>query len=475
MAHDVKVRQPLATLDLGIVERALGEPPLDLRGKDHIPAPYITIDGRINAATTFYLRHHCRSSPHLGTATRIAGDLKHWVSFLVNERNLPPFIDDRDPVLMATEDDWAAFYRHSQYPESATPAGGRDTDAGAMSSGSWTGVRSATKRLYEHLNRHYQHPMPFDVVNVVHQSSGRRGTSIVGYQPRRRSTGSRGIPIDPHFVQVLLQAALRIDSGGQQRTYLGADRDQAVLALGFATGIRRNNLVNVTTYEVPQCVARDFTVTRVADFITKGDAGGDAFVFAHFLPLVWDYIDGRRAELVAANRYTPARPLHIEDADQVRVRFTDPARPDAGTQTRTWVTADDTFRTRLVNPDGSSAVLCLNEYNAEPLAYDSFSNIIESARNFAAAHIEPAFPTSFRIHDLRHTYAVHLLLAIYHGAIARSLPKSRRGDYTVDHLSAALELVKASLGHASEESTKLYVATAHRYLDIPSDQFVGAR
>lgn len=475
MAHEVKVRQPLAALDRGIVERALGEAPLDLRNKDHVPAPYITIDGRINAATSFYLWHHCRSRPHLGTATRIAGDLRHWVSFLVNERNLPPFIDDRDPVLMATEDDFAAFYRRSQYPESSAPDEGRDVTAGAMTSGSWSGVRSATKRLYEHLNRHYQHPMPFDVIEVVHPSTGRRGTTIVGYQPRHRSTGSRGTPVDPHFVQVLLQAALRIDANGQQRTYLGADRDQAVLALGFATGIRRNNLVNVTTYEVPQCVARDFTVTRVADFITKGDAGGDAFVFAHFLPLVWDYIDGRRAELVAANRYTPARRLHIEDADPVRVRYTDPARPDAGTQTRTWVTADDTFRTRLVNPDGSSPVLCLNEYTAEPLAYDSFSNIIESARNFAAAHIEPAFPTSFRIHDLRHTYAVHLLLAIYHGAIARSLPKNRRGDYTVDHLSAALELVKASLGHASEESTKLYLATSHRYLDIPSDQFVGAR
>lgn len=61
----------------------------------------------------------------------------------------------------------------------------------------------------------------------------------MGYQPRRRSTGSRGIPIDPHFAQVLLQAALRIDANGQQHTYLGADRNQAVLALGLATGIRR--------------------------------------------------------------------------------------------------------------------------------------------------------------------------------------------------------------------------------------------
>lgn len=261
MAHEVKVRQPLASVDLDAVQRALGETPLKVRGRNYVPAPFITIDGRVNPSTSFYLSHHCRSSSHLGTATRIAGDLKNWVDFLVNERHLPPFIDDRDPVLMATEDDWAAFYRRSQYPESYAPVEGRDTGAGAMTSESWKRARSAAKRLYEHLNRHYQHPMPFDVVDVVHQATGRQGTSIVGYQPRRRSNGSRGIPIDPHFAQVLLQAALRIDANGQQRTYLGADRDQAVLALGLASGIRRNNLVNTTTYEVPRPVARDFTLS----------------------------------------------------------------------------------------------------------------------------------------------------------------------------------------------------------------------
>jgi hypothetical protein len=172
-----------------------------------------------------------------------------------------------------------------------------------------------------------------DVIDVVRQRSGRRGTTVVGYQPRIRSTGSRGTPLDPRFAHVLLQGALRIDAHGQQPTYLGADRDQALFALGFATGIRRNNLTNLTTYEVPTCVSRDFTVTRVTDFNTKGDAGGDAFVFAHYLPRVWDYIDGRRAVMVASKRYARLRPLHIE-ADEVRVRHVDPTRPEVGVQTR---------------------------------------------------------------------------------------------------------------------------------------------
>lgn len=473
MNYEVKVRQPLDASNRYVVEQALGEAPIYLGTGDRVAAPYITIAGRINAATSFYLWQHCRKSPHLGTATRVAGNLKSWVQFLVNECNLPPFIDARDPVLEATEDDWAAFHRRSQYPEAATPTAGRDTDAGAMTSTSWMGTRSAVKRLYEYLQLTYGHPMPFEVMEVVHQPTGRRGTSIVGYQPRRRTTGSRGTPIDPHFVQILLQAALRIDADGQQHTYLGADRDQAVLALGLATGIRRNNLAKITTYEIPRCVSSAFTVTRVADFITKGDAGGDAFVFAHYLPVIWDYIEGRRAELVAAKTYRPGQPLYVEEADEVRVRYTDPSRADTAVQSRSWAVADAAFRVRLVNPDGTSPVLCLNEYTAEPLAYDSFSNIIESARDFAAANIEPAFPQAFRIHDLRHTYAVHMLLSIYHRQVAASLPRHRQSDYVVDHLSAALEMLKASLGHASENSTRLYLATAHRFLGIPAEQFVG--
>jgi integrase len=378
-------------------------------------------------------------------------------------------------VLLATEDDFAAFYRRSQYPETDDPDGdGRDPHRGALSSGSWRETRSAVKRLYEFLERRYQLPPPFQIVDVGHWSSGWTGTTVVGYAPRRRSTGSRGLPIDPHFAQVLLQAALRIDAARQQRTYLAADRDQAILALGLGTGLRRNNLANVVTYEVPGYDGRrDFTVMRVADYITKGDAGGDAFVFTHYLPAVWDYIDGRRAEITSASHYTPDRPLHIEEADDVGVRYTDPARPHEGTRHRTWVTADAAFRRRIVDTDGSSPVLFLSEYTAAPLAYDSLSNTIESARDFARAHIEPTFPTAYRIHDLRHTYAVHLLMAIYHGAIAKNLPADRRNEYQVDHLSAALELVKASLGHASEDSTKLYLATAHRFLEVPDDHFLG--
>ncbi len=69
---------------------------MDLRTNDRIPNAYDTVNGLMNGATRFDLCHHCCSRPHLGTAIRIADDLRRSVSFLVNARNLTPFIDDRD-------------------------------------------------------------------------------------------------------------------------------------------------------------------------------------------------------------------------------------------------------------------------------------------------------------------------------------------------------------------------------------------
>lgn len=468
----VKVHTPTLLLDRSAftasVSSALGVEPL-LPSRSYVQAPWLTLDGRIHAPTSYFLAHHCRSSPNQKTASRMAHSLADWLRFLITERGHAPFSDHRDPILTATEDDFAAYHRARQYgvtPDGVNP----DLE---ITSDSWRFTRSAVKRLYEYLHRRHAHPVPFPLVNT--RFNGFTGTGVAGYRPRRTNTGSAGTPIDPHFTQLLLQAALRIDRDGTQSDYAGAERDHALLSLAFASGLRRSNLSHVTHYEVPAPTPRrDFTVMHVADHITKGDAGGDAMVFSHYLPAVWAYIHGRRTELAEDARHRPDKPLHVLTATEAAVTYTDPDNDEQRSpRPRPWARLDAATRRRLVDPDGSSPVLFLNEVTGDPLAYDSLSNIIESGRDFTRAKLEPTFPARFRIHDTRHTYAVHYLLAIYHGLVAKNLPKNRSNDYVVDHLAAALELVKASLGHASEASTRLYLSAAHRLLDVPPEHLRG--
>jgi integrase len=456
----VKVWQPV-DYDADLVAAAIGEDPLPIRADDRVLAPFITVDGRVHTTTSNFLRHHCLGRPNLATATRIASDLAGWVDFLVNRRHLHPHEDSRDPVLLATEDDFAAYYRLRQY----------GTPAEALTSDGWRRAGSAIKRLYEYLQRQYQHKPPFDLVTVG-QSGQWTGTTIAKYAPRRRNTGSAGTPLTPEFAHLLLMGALRVDVHGHQDTYRGADRDHGIIALGLATGLRRNNLANITVYELPRPSSLPITTMRVADQITKGDAGGDALVFSHYLPAVWDYVEGARAEVADRSQYRPRRPLHILEADSVAVRYHDPEQPGQALSRR-WTQCDESLRRRLVTPDGSSPIVFLNELNGRPLAYRSLQHAIEGAQEFVRARLEPDFPQHFRLHDLRHTYAVHLTVAIYRDVITDALPAHRREEWKVDHIAAAVELVKFSLGHASEASTRLYIQTAHRFLAIPTEHFLG--
>lgn len=459
-AVEVCVWQPVA-YDHDLVAAALGEPPLVLPEQDRVLAPFITANGRVHAPTSNFLRHHCMARPDLATARRIASDLKGWLAYLINQRHLHPHEDGRDPVFAATEEDLAAYYRLRQY-------GPADQQ---LTPDAWRNAASAIKRLYEHLQHQYQHTPPFEIITVSRRGHW-TGTTITKYRPRRRKTGSAGTPLTPEFAQLLLMGALRVDLTGQQQAYRGADRDHALLALGLATGLRHNNLAHVTVYELPRPTPRPLSVMRVADSITKLGAGGDTLVFTHYLPAIWGYIDGARAELTTRRPYRPADPLHIVDADAVSVRYEDPTRPGK-VHTRRWTDCDEQFRRRLVDTDGSTPIVFLNELTAQPFVYRSLQHSIEGARQFAREHLNPNFPAHVRLHDLRHTYAVHLTIAIYRDALAAVLPEDRRDDWRVDRISGAVELVKSCLGHASEASTRLYIQTAHRFLDIPLNQFLG--
>jgi integrase len=445
--------------DLGAVAAALGERPLELDLVDRVCSPFITINGRIHGLTSDFIRDYARSRPNIDTCRRLASDLAGWVNYLCNDCGLAPFEDARDPMFMATEDHFSRYYRLRQYGPTES----------LLTSEGWRRASSAIKRAYEYLLRRFQHRPPFDIVTVKYPNRY-RGTTIAGYKPRRQSTGSSGTPLTPDFADRLLMGALRVDLLGRQDSYRGADRDHAILSLGLGAGLRRNNLANITTYEVPPESPMPLTTMSVADRITKGDAGGDVFVFSHRLAAVHDYMNGSRVELAAERRRTPPDALQILEANSVRVRYVDAC---GEVFAKRWSILDDRTRRRLVDLDGSSPILFLNENTGAPLSWGSLRHASEGSKRFVVERIDADFPAGFRLHDLRHTYAVHLTIAIFQGVVARSVSAEKHESWIVDRLAAAVDMVQLSLGHASEASTRLYIQTAHRFLDIDVERFIG--
>lgn len=461
MNVEVRVQHPVA-YDTSTVARALGVDPLELSHADRVLAPFVTVNGRIHRPTSDFLRQHCQRNPNLASANRIASDLAAYLRFLINNRQLAPHEGPSDPVLIATETDFAAYYRHRQY----------GPDSALLTGPGWSKAVSAIKRLHQHLQREYQHPPPFQIITVpIPRRRGGTTTTLAGYAPRQRHTSSAGTPLTPHFAHLLLMGALRVDLNGRQRPYRGADRDHALIALALAAGLRRQNLAYTTIYELPGLTDRPLTLMPVADLITKGGAGGDAIAFSHHLPAVWHYVNGARHDLVTNTQYRPEQPLRILDVDNRSLSYRDDATGEA--RTRLWRDCPPDVRVRLVDQDGSSPLVFLTEPHGTPLSYSALQHVVAGARRFVINELDESFPARFRLHDLRHTYAVHLTLAIFHGIVAQSLPAHRRDSYIVDNLSAAVDLVRASLGHASEESTQLYISTAHRFLDIDPAQFLG--
>src|SRR5690606_8049741 len=177
---------------------------------------------------------------------------------------------------------------------------------------------------------------------------------------------------------------------------------RAAVSLALGSGIRHGTLTNITTYEIPPVVATPFTTMRIPDFITKGDAGGEAWIFSHRLKLVHAYINGARAELIADGRpYRPESPIQLDDADEDRWTAT----VDGTRRSVRWAETTDEVRRRLVTPDGSTPSLLLNGSTPAPPPSDQVGTITATARDWTRLHLAPDFPARFRTHDLRHTYA----------------------------------------------------------------------
>ncbi|MFO8076839.1 MAG: hypothetical protein R6T85_12060 [Egibacteraceae bacterium] len=449
----VRVVRP-KPIDRDALERLLGEPPLAI---EHIDAPSIVVDDRYHLAACRWLLRKQRLRPVDGTVLAHARRLALWIAYLRHERGRDhpePFAAD---VFAATEDDMAAYYRARQF-----------NDETRVSSATWRAQLSTIKQFHEYLRDTYGLALPF-ALSKFRTPAGTTVTSAHDLRPRTR-TGSRGTPITPGFAELLIQGALRIDADGRQSEARTVDRDAAFISLGLATGMRLETLANITTYEIPATTSQPFTSIRVPDFITKGDAGGDALVFSHRLTLVHHYLNADRAERVAeGQRWEPTNPIHLLQADE------DGWSGMLGEEriSGRWAETTAHVRRRMVNPDGTTPVAWVDARTGTPIVYHRSATITANARNWTREHVHPDFPASFRTHDLRHTYATHLTVCIYKQAVTPHVHPDVADAYTPVRIADAVEIAKLSLGHASEASTRLYLQQAPKLLHIDTDEFLG--
>lgn len=455
MTSTVRVVRPIA-LDNTMLAALLGEPPISV---EHVTSPSILVDGRFHEAASRWLRRKYLLRPIDGTVNSHASRLARYISYLRNERGLNHSEERYADLFAATDDDVRAFYRALQFNQ--------DT---AVSSATWRAQLSTLKQIHEFLQEAYGVRLPFRLTTFTNPV-GMKMTTASELRARTRQ-GSSGVPVTPGYAELLVQGALRIDRDGHQIQSKVVDRDAALVSLGLATGMRHQTLATITTYEIPELTSRPFTSIRVPDFITKGDAGGEALAFAHRLRSVHDYLNGARAELIEESASCrPERPIHITTADGDRWS----TEMEGRERTFRWAETDGATRRRLVNPDGSTPIVWLNAYQPAPLSYDQVGSITTDARNWTRQHVHEDFPARFRTHDLRHTYATHLTVCIFKQAVAPHVHPDVADAFVPVRLADAVEITKLSLGHASESSTRLYVQHAHNFLHIPLEEFLGGQ
>lgn len=435
----------------------LGEPPLPV---PEIALSSILVDGRFHTASNRWLTTRRAKAPR--TIEENARDLAAWIDYLRNEHGLTGPDEANADVFAATEDHLLAYHAKLQHQPGTR-----------ISPDAWRKRLSVIKQFHEYAQQRYGLRPPFHLKTVFTASGAKVTTTGLAPRVRKNSVGS---PVDPYYANDLVQGAWRIDANGEEHGDECVERDAAYISFGLGSGARRHTLFGLTIHELPPPRTGVINVMRIPDLITKGDAGGDALVFEHRLQPVRDYISGARTDLAALSRkhFHPDDPLVITEADTHQWRAVDHAgRPRRGRWNDT--TIDD--RLQMVHDDGTSPMVWLNTRNGCPLGYRQLHRIVATAASFTRSHINPGFPARFRPHDLRHTFAVHMAVAIVRGRIERDIAGPAARAYATPLVRDAVHIVCASMGHTNPQTTTTYLthATSQLLSGIPIDAYLGDR
>jgi|FLOH01.1.fsa_nt_gi integrase len=457
--HDVKVHPPHKGGPGCFDHVALRLGHTLIPGLEGVKQWYITVNGRPHTASFHWLKKRSHQSESTGEAS--ARNLAKYIRFLIDERGL--FNDDErySDVMVVTEDDVLAYKRHCTQGDDR------------MKPQSWNKIAAAIKLFHIHVHSKDRLdlalPFPLNTVTTqdgyVYQSTG---LSVPD------KAGSKGTPLTPDFADILLQGAKRLDSNFNEHDGPAVMRDWALVSHALATGMRRESLAMATIYEIPDPNGTPLVVNLVPDATAKGGAGSQSLAFEYRIKAVRAYIAEFRPAIAAegAKHHKPERPLHLLEATNTWWKYAD--HDGEVTNKRPWAQTDSDMRRRIVLDDGSSPLVHLTMHGT-PMELDTVSKVVADARDFAVKHIDQSFPDRFRLHDCRHTFAVHLALACYLGAVARWVDQSSRFAYKPAALVDAIDVVQASLGHSSQTSTQLYLthAAAQLAANIPAERYIG--
>ena len=462
-SHTVQVHPPhkWCDEDRSRLEQTLGFPPIwPIDDIDHFT---LLVNGQVHTVSVLWLTRKADQSS--STSYNAATALKKWVEFLVNQRGRWKADERYSDVMVATEEDYRAFRKHlTEGPD-------------GIGAERWNQYNTALVSFHKHALTEFNVPLPFGVERFI-----TRDGQVVqknNFSIRSRS-GSSGTALEPDFVDVFLQAAQRVDSSGNEHDSDTSNRDLAFIRHQLATGMRRSSVLLTTHYEIPAAPPNNapFLEHSVPNATTKNGKGGKGLAFSHHFEAVRAYNQQShlRSALVAASikNHKPAVPIVIHDANETSWRFLDPVTGEL--KKRFWTLTDADVRRRLVDVDGSSPMLHLVR-GGTPMSSRTASRIVTDTTEFARQHVDPDFPEGFREHDLRHTFAVHLVMSIFHGLVQNFVDPAEKAFYQPLLIDSAVATVQHALGHSNPATTGIYTrqASAQMLAGIPAHRYLGKR
>ncbi|WP_329318787.1 tyrosine-type recombinase/integrase [Streptomyces sp. NBC_01262] len=396
------------------------------------------------------------------TQMAFARDVKGYLDFLWSHR--PPVLEHSEQGVGARPRTWRdATVRDREVYKTwrcDDPAGPR------VEGSTWNREVSTVDGFYKWaVRRGYATTNPIGQREIRARSLGRHGAAgRAGQTAAEKRPDARRYRLDwlpPETYRLFRDVGIRgyLPSGLRDPKYRGkrTARNAVFADLMVRTGLRLEEQSSLTVYEVP-----DRTGTRayyrfwLPAAVAKWDSARDVYVPDGVLRALDDYVEIDRADAVgrarAAGRYELVLdPIVLEDPQQPRVR--------AGSRWRDVEDLDPDERRRLLirTPQGlEPAALWLGE-DGLPLTLHTWKYVFREAshrcRNLGLKiHCHP--------HALRHSFAVITLeqLQRAHLKALGALTAEQRRHYTLIW-GDTLDWVRIRLGHASAETTQIYLHT----------------